>query len=68
MLPCFLSLSDHERVCACETLENMDILGLLQRQMKWPASGGGQSSVEENENTKAGMVFTQQSRFVAGIM
>ena len=29
------------------TFENMNILGLLLRQMRWSAWGGGQSSEEE---------------------
>lgn len=43
----FVSLSAHERVCTCETFENMNVLGLLLRQMKWPAWGDGRSSEEE---------------------
>lgn len=42
----FVSLSDHQRVQG-ERFENMNILNLHQRQMKWSAWGGGQFSVKE---------------------
>lgn len=47
----FVSLSAHEHVYA---YENKNILGLLPRQMKWPAWGGGQSSAKEKREKNRG--------------
>lgn len=45
----FVSLSDIEHV---NTFETMNVLGLHRRQMKWPAWGGGQSSMEKKKGTQ----------------